>query len=154
MNIRKYFLVIVLTSIISILVYVQFVQLRTNVLGYVRYQVEQTEKGYSPIDISAFGILKLTKNQPKSLNQLFKIDLLNNKVILSEGLINENGSIIMSSIKILDIISVTKTETIVKDDVWTITVTKNSVTLIDKEGRVGSLISGLSGSLERDLLSY
>ena len=152
---KKYiFLTIIITSTVSILVYVKLFQPRMNVGGYVRYEVTQTQQGLYPRKVSAFGVLKLTKDQPDEMNQLFKIDLIDNKLVLSEGLIDRGGTIVMPLAKILDVISMTEKELIAKDDIWTIIITKNSVSLTDKDGKGGNLVSGFVGSVEYKLTSY
>lgn len=152
---KKYILLtITITSIISILVYTKFFQPRINVGGYVKYGAVQTQQGLYPTEVSAFGVLKLTKDQPDGMNQMFKIDLVNSKLILNEGLIDKNGTIVISTAKILDIISMTETELVAKNEVWAITMTKNSVILTDKDGKGGNLVSGFVGDTEYDLTSY
>jgi len=121
--------------------------------GYVRYGAEQTYLGVEPYELSAFGVLKLTKDQPEGVNQIFKIDLIDNKIILNEGLIDD-GTIVMSSSEILDIISTSETELVSKNETYTITVTKKSVIITDKYGKGGNLISGFVGNVEYDLISY
>ncbi len=155
---KKYiFLTIIITSITSILLYSEFLQKSTRVLinvgGYVRYGAEQTYLGVEPYELSAFGVLKLTKDQPEGVNQIFKIDLIDNKIILNEGLIDD-GTIVMSSSEILDIISTSETELVSKNETYTITVTKKSVIITDKYGKGGNLISGFVGNVEYDLISY
>jgi hypothetical protein len=125
-----------------------------NVGGYVRYEVFQIQEGLYPRDVSAFGVLKLNKDQPNGMNQLFKIDLFNNKLVFSEGLIDKNGTITMPSAKILDVISMTATELIAKNEIWTITITKNSVIITDKDGKGGYLVSGFVGDIDYKLTSY
>lgn len=152
---KKYILItIIVTSVISILLYAKIFQPRINVGGYVRYEVAQTKEGLYPSNVSAFGVLRLTKDQPTDMNQLFKIDLADNKLVLTEGLINKNGTIVMLLTKILEIVSMTETELIAKNDIWTITITKKSVILTDKDGKGGNLVSGFAGGFDYDLASY
>ncbi len=152
---KKYiFIIIIITSIVSILIYAKFFQPRMNIGGYVRYKVIQTEKGLYPIEVGAFGVLKLTKDQPDEMNQVFKIDLIDNKILFSEGIIDKNGTIVMPSVKFLNVISMSENELVAKNEIWTITITKKSVILTDKDGKGGNLISGFAGNVEYDLTSY
>ncbi len=154
---RYIFLTIIITSIISILLYSEFFQKNSqagiNIGGFVRYEAEKTELGVEPYELSAFGVLKLAKDQPEGVNQIFKIDLIDNKIILNEGLIDD-GTIVMSSADILDIISASETELVSRNETWTVTVTKKSVIITDKYGKGGSLVSGFVGNVEYDLISY
>lgn len=152
---KKYILLtIIATAVISILVYSKLFQPKMNIGGYVRYEVIQTEQGLYPREVSAFGVLKLTKDQSDAMNQVFKIDLINNKLVLNEGLIDGGGTIVMPSAKILDVVSMSGTELVAKNEIWTITITKNSVILTDKDGKGGNLVSGFVGNIEYDLTSY
>jgi hypothetical protein len=66
----------------------------------------------------------------------------------------KDGTIVIPSSKILDIISMTETELIAKNEIWAITITKNSVILTDKDGKGGNLVSGFVGGIDYDLTSY
>ena len=149
---KKYFLLtIILTAIISVSVYGKLFQPRINIGGFVKYQVITTQDGVYPKSVSAFGVLKLHENQPEEVNQVFKIDLIDKKLVMSEGSVSKDGTIVMPSNKILDVVSINSTEMIAKDDVWTVIITRNSVILTDKDGKGGKLVGGFVGDFENDL---
>ncbi len=100
---------------------------------------------YTQVD--AQGVLELTNSQEADLRQLFilsTIDGLQGKLIMIEGLGNKN-SIAFGSSKTLDIVSKNNQQIIAKDDIWTITIQKNSVTFLDKDGKTGELVSDFLG---------
>ncbi|MES2985867.1 MAG: hypothetical protein V4686_01935 [Patescibacteria group bacterium] len=153
---KKLFLTIIFTSIITLGVYSQLFQPQINIGGFVKYETVTNDLTTYPTDVSAFGVLKLNANQPDDINQIFRIELVNDKIILIEGLVSNDRTIVMHSRKkTLDIISSTESQLIAKDDLWTVTISKNSVVMIDKDGKGGNLVSGFAGSrMEYNLSHY
>lgn len=99
------------------------------------------------VQVDAKGVLELTNSQNTDFRQLFivsNIDGLQDKLILVEGLGNKN-SIAFSIPNMLDIVSKNDQQIIAKNDVWTITIQKDSVTFLDKDGKTGELVSDFLG---------
>lgn len=97
--------------------------------------------------VDAKGILELTNSQNAELRQIFilsNVDGLQDKLMMVEGLGDKN-SIAFSSLKILDIVTKNNQQIIAKDDIWTITIQKDSVTFLDKDGKTGELVSDFLG---------
>ena len=121
---------------------------RVNISRSIKYDVISTSDGLYPVKISAFGKLSLSSGQPEEISQIVSLDVIESKILMKEGLVSKNGTITMSQSSYLDIVSFDLERLIAKNDIWTITIQKDSVTLVDKEGRVGELNNGFVGRYE------
>lgn len=99
------------------------------------------------IEVDARGVLNLTNSQNATLRQVFllqTIEGLNDKIVMIEGLGNKKA-IVFDRPKILDVVSKNNQQVIVKDNMWTITIQKDTVIFLDKDGKSGELVSDFLG---------